>query len=84
MKAIDDKNSDESITFEHDGKEFKAGYNRIVGFPNVAEEAEEAKKNLAEIEDDPEKMKWVANYAKFLKDARPEDIEALNDLMKKK
>ena len=84
MKAIDDKNSDESITFEHDGKEFKAGYNRIVGFPNVAEEAEEAKNNLAEIKDDPEKMKRVANYAKFLKDARPEDIEALDDLMKEK
>lgn len=84
MKAIDDKNSDESITFEHDGKEFKAGYNRIVGFPNIAEEAEEAKNNLAEIKDDPEKMKRVANYAKFLKDARPEDIEALDDLMKEK
>lgn len=84
MKAIDDKNSDESITFEHDGKEFKAGYNRIVGFPNVAEEAEEAKKNLAEIKDDEEKMRRVANYAKFLKNARPEDIEALDDLMKEK
>jgi hypothetical protein len=81
MKLIDDKNNDESITFEHDGKEFKAGYNRIVGFPNVAEEAEEAKNNLAEIKDDPEKMKKVASYADFLKKGSDEDVKTINDMI---
>ena len=81
MKLIDDKNNDESITFEHDGKEFKAGYNRIVGFPNVAEEAEEAKNNLAEIKDDPEKMKKVASYADFLKNGKEDEINTISDLI---
>ena len=81
MKLIDDKNNDESITFEHDGKEFKAGYNRIVGFPNVAEEAEEAKNNLAEIKDDPEKMKKVASYADFLKNGGKDEINTISDLI---
>ena len=81
MKLIDDKNNDESITFEHDGKEFKAGYNRIVGFPNVAEEAEEAKNNLAEIKDDPEKMKKVASYADFLKNGKEDDVKTIGDMI---
>ena len=81
MKLIDDKNNDESITFEHDGKEFKAGYNRIVGFPNVAEEAEEAKNNLAEIKDDEEKMKKVASYADFLKNGKEDEINTISDLI---
>ena len=81
MKALDDKNTDESITFEHEGKEFKAGYNRIVGFPDATAEVEDAKKELGEIKDDPEKMKRVANYADFLQRGDKDQVKTLNDLL---
>lgn len=81
MKALDDKNTDESITFEHEGKEFKAGYNRIVGFPDTTAEIEDAKKELGEIKEDPEKMKRVANYADFLQRGDKDQVKTLNDLL---
>jgi len=87
MKALNDQNKEDSVTFDHEGKEIKMGYGQVIGEPSAQQEnadAAEAAKELGEIKDDPEKMKRVANYAKFLKDARPEDVEALDDLMKGK
>jgi hypothetical protein len=87
MKALNDQNKEDSVTFDHEGKEIKMGYGQVIGEPSAQQEnadAAEAAKELGEIKNDPEKMKRVANYAKFLKDARPEDVEALDDLMKGK
>lgn len=87
IKAINDQNTDKSVTFEHEGKDIQMGYAQVIGplsKEQQTEEAEEAAKELGEIKDDPEKMKRVANYAKFLKTARPEDVDALDDLMKEK
>lgn len=81
MKALDDKGTDESITFEHDGKDFKAGYDRIVGFVDDSESVEDAKKELGEIKDDPEKMKRVASYADFLQRGDKDTVKTLNDLL---
>ena len=84
MKALNDQNNDESITFDYEGKELKMGYSRIVGplsNEQQAKEAENAKKELGEIKDDPEKMKRVANYADFLQRGDKDQVNTLNDLL---
>lgn len=90
-KAVDivgvhkiEKIDGENITMkDNEGKDFTKTKAEIVGISKEEEQnpAEEAKDALGEIKDDPEKMKRVANYAEFLKNARPEDIEAIEDLI---
>ena len=84
MKALNDQNNDESVTFDYDGKEIKMGYARVIGplsKEQASEEAENAKKELGEIKDDPEKMKRVANYADFLQRGDKDQVKTLNDLL---
>ena len=84
MKALNDQNNDESVTFDYDGNQIKMGYARVIGplsKEQASEEAENAKKELGEIKDDPEKMKRVANYADFLQRGDKDQIETLNDLI---
>jgi hypothetical protein len=87
MKALNDQDTPESITFEKDGKDIKRGYADIVGIIGEKEknaEAEEAAKKLGEIKDDPVKMKRVAGFADWLKDASDKDIEAMDDIINKR
>lgn len=84
MKALNDQNKEDSVTFEVDGKEIKVGYAQVIG-PESAQqegqEVEDAKKELGEIKDDPEKMKRVASYADFLQRGDKDQVKTLNDLL---
>lgn len=84
MTALNDQNNEESVTIKYDDKDIKMAYDRVIGplgEEQASEEAENAKKELAEIKDDPEKMKKVASYADFLKRGDKDQVKTLNDLL---
>ena len=84
MKALNDQNTEESVTIDDkDGKEIKMGYDKVIG-PNAAaqgDEEKEAEKALGEIKDEPEKMKKVATYADFLKRGKDDSIKTISDMI---
>lgn len=85
VKVIDEVEGDK-ITFKgEDGKSIEKTAGDIlakISEEEVKKDEEEDDKVLDEIKADPEKRKKVANYATWLKTARPEDVEAVEDLMK--
>jgi hypothetical protein len=86
IKELDDKNTDQSVSFDYEGKEVKVGYSSIIlqSEKQQSEEAEEAATVLGEIKDDADKMRQIKNYAEFLKNASDDDKKAIEELINEK